>query len=248
MNISSNSERQRMKGPLISDSDCDTYCLRWQDEWRQDEWVNDSTMTGWMKQQNWWIQMKPGRHEWNWQRRRWTLPCFFLIFPPQSKILGKLQWHNLETGWMTTFYIHVYIFTHLYIWSTFCMNYIVAAHKLLAPRGQQSSIAVNGLRPLSYKTWFSHTLSSISCICLTCGSLTLGKRSSVIYTANVLCPDLRSTVHLTSHWQHISSLSETTHAHNLLGKTWNCQQRLLMQSLSLLLILKGFEWTLDHKY
>lgn len=76
---------------------------------------------------------------------------------------------------MSTFYKHIYIFTHLYIWSTFCMNYIVAVHKfLLAPRGQQSCIAVNGLRPLSYKTWFSHTLSSISCICLTCGSLTLG--------------------------------------------------------------------------
>lgn len=151
---------------------------------------------------------------------------------------------------MLTFYIHINIFTHLYIWSTFCMNYIVAAHKfLLAPRGQQSCTAVNGLRPLSYKTWFSHTLSSISCICLTCGSLTLGKRSSVIYTANVLCPDLHSTVHLTSHWQHISSLSETTHAHNLLGKTWNCIQCLQMKSaLSLLLILKGFERTLDHKY
>lgn len=152
INTSPNSERQRMKGPLMSDSDCDAHCLRWQDEWWQDEWVNDSTMTGWIKQQNGWIQMKPGRHDGEWQRKRWTPRCSFPIFPPQGincKILGKLQWHILETDWMSTFYIHVfiiYIFTRLYISSTFCMNYIVPAHKFpLVPRRQRPCNAVNGL-------------------------------------------------------------------------------------------------------
>lgn len=147
INTSPNSERQRMKGPLMSDSDCNTHCLRW-----QDERVNDSTMTGWIQQQNGRIQMKPGRHDGEWQRKRWTPPCSFSNSPPQGincKILGKLQWHILETDWMSTFYIHIfiiYIFTRLYISSTFGMIYIVSAQKFpLVPRRRRPCNAVNGL-------------------------------------------------------------------------------------------------------